>query len=160
MQADDEYSGKEKGGRMDFDRATLRTAIDGVVSGHPDIAAAYLYGSAARGTATPLSDIDIGLLFRNGDGSFRERLATAVEIGSAIARALSGARVDARDLDELPLAIVGAVLTDGALVVSNDEERRVAFERDTRLRYFDFLPIHLGEVREANATLRRRFLRG
>lgn len=73
---------------------------------------------------------------------------------------VSGARVDARDLDELPLAIVGAVLTEGVLVVSNDEDRRVVFERDTRLRYFDFLPIHIGEVREANAALRRRFLRG
>lgn len=145
---------------MAFDRATLHAAIEGAVSGHPEIAAAYLYGSAARGTATTLSDVDLGLLFRDAEGSFRERLATAVGIGSAIARELPGARVDARDLDELPLAIVGAVLTDGALVVSNDEERRVAFERDTRLRYFDFLPMHLGEVREANATLRRRFLRG
>lgn len=159
MRSDDD-SGEQKDGGMDFDRATLHAAIDGAVSGHPEIAAAYLYGSAARGTATPLSDIDLGLLFRDAEGSFRERLATAVEIGSAIARELSGARVDARDLDELPLAIVGAVLTDGELVVSNDEERRVAFERDTRLRYFDFLPIHMGEVEEANATLRRRFLRG
>jgi predicted nucleotidyltransferase len=145
---------------MDIDRATLHAAIEGAVSGHPEIAAAYLYGSAVRGTATPLSDVDLGLLFREPEGSFRDRLATAVGIGSAIARDLSGVRVDARDLDELPLAIVGAVLTDGELVVSNDEERRVAFERDTRLRYFDFLPIHLGEVKEANASLRRRFLRG
>jgi predicted nucleotidyltransferase len=145
---------------MDIDRATLHAAIEGAVSGHPEIAAAYLYGSAVRGTATPLSDVDLGLLFREPEGSFRDRLATAVGIGSAIARDLSGVRVDARDLDELPLAIIGAVLTDGELVVSNDEERRVAFERDTRLRYFDFLPIHLGEVKEANASLRRRFLRG
>lgn len=160
MRSDDDHSGETKERRVAFDRATLLAAIEGAVSDHPEIAAAYLYGSAARGTATPLSDIDLGLLFRDSDGSFRERLATAVEIGSAIARELSGARVDARDLDELPLAIVGAVLTDGELVVSNDEERRVAFERDTRLRYFDFLPIHMGEVKEANATLRRRFRRG
>ncbi|MFW6084702.1 MAG: nucleotidyltransferase domain-containing protein, partial [Gemmatimonadota bacterium] len=56
---------------MDIDRATLHAAIEGAVSGHPEIAAAYLYGSAARGTATPLSDVDVGLLFRGSDGLFR-----------------------------------------------------------------------------------------
>lgn len=157
---DCDHTGEEMDRRVDIDPAALHAAIERAVSGHPEIAAAYLYGSAARGTATPLSDVDLGLLFREAEGPFRERLATATSIGSAVARELSGARVDARDLNELPLAIVGAVLTEGELVVSNDEERRVAFERDTRLRYFDFLPIHLGEVREANATLRRRFLRG
>lgn len=160
MRSDDVPTGEEANGRMDFDRETLRAAIERVVSGHPEIAAAYLYGSAARGTATPLSDADIGLLFREAEGSFGERLATVTGIGSAMARDVPGIRVDARDLDELPLAVVGSVLTEGELVVSNDEERRVAFERDTRLRYFDFLPIHLGEVREANAALRRRFLGG
>lgn len=157
---DEKHSGEEKDANLDFDRTALRAAIEDAVSGHPEIAAAYLYGSAARGTATPLSDIDVGLLFREPEGPFRERLATATGIGSAIARELPGVRVDARDLDELPLSIVGAVLTEGELLVSNDEERRVAFERDTRLRYFDFLPVHLGEVREANAALRQRFRDG
>lgn len=136
----------------------LRTAVAGAVSAHPGIAAAYLYGSAVRGEATPLSDIDVGLLFREGAGSFRDRLATATRVASAVARTRPGARVDARDLEELPLAVLGAVLAEAVLVASDDEPRRVAFERETRRRYFDFLPVHRAEVAEANAALRRRFL--
>ena len=97
MRDDDDHSGPENDGHMPFDRATLHAAILDAVSGRPEIAAAYLYGSVARGTATPLSDIDIGLLFRESEGPFRERLSTAVGIGSAIARDLAGVRVDARE---------------------------------------------------------------
>lgn len=142
------------------DPSSLRAAVEAAVSGHPEIAAVYLYGSAARERATPLSDVDLGLLFTEPAGSFRDRLATAARIGSAIARAHPDVDVDARDLEELPLAVVGAVLTEGVLVVSNDERRRVDFERETRLRYFDFLPVHRAEVAEANAALRERFRDG
>lgn len=160
MRSDDDQSAGGQGARAHPRRAALHAAIERAVSGHPEIAAAYLYGSAAAGTATPLSDVDLGLLFHEPEGPFRERLATVVAVGSSVARELGGIRVDARDMDELPLAIAGAVLTEGELAVSNDDHRRVAFERDTRMRYFDFLPVHLQEVREANATLRRRFRGG
>lgn len=46
------------------------------------------------------------------------------------------------------------------LVASNDERRRVDFERDMRLRYLDFPPVHQAEVAEANAALRRKLRDG
>lgn len=141
---------------------SLRAAVEEAVSeGSASSAAAlYLYGSAARGRRTPLSDLDLAVLFREG-ASEEVRWRELPQIGSAVARALAdrgddGREVDAHDLDALPLAVQGRVLTEGTLLLSRDEVRRVRFEERTRRRYFDFLPFQKLDTEEGLTGLRER----
>ena len=46
-----------------LDRTGVQQAIVEILADQPSVIAAYLFGSVARGTAGPLSDIDVGLLF-------------------------------------------------------------------------------------------------
>ena len=121
-----------------------------------EVAAAYLYGSVARGEATTLSDVDIALLFSEHVGESLRR-QVIVEIASALAHAEVGKRLDVRDIEELPLVVQGRILTEGRLVRSSDDVRRVRFETAVRMLYFDFLPFHARDVEEGLRSLRRRF---
>lgn len=142
-------------------------AISKSLASRPEVGAAYLYGSAARGEATSLSDIDIGLLFSEEASEPERRDAVAAGLGRDVARLLSAGRegdnrppaavVDVRDLEALPLAVQGRVLTEGMLVASRDEVRRVRFETLTRCRYFDFLPFQSRDVTEGLRALRERY---
>jgi predicted nucleotidyltransferase len=120
------------------------------------VAAAYLYGSVARGETTSLSDVDIAVLFSE-DLSESVRRDLMVDISSDLVRAGIGERLDLRDIEELPLVVQGRILTEGRLAHSNDDVRRVRFETSIRMRYFDFLPFHRRDVEEGLRSLRRRF---
>jgi hypothetical protein len=51
-------------------------------------------------------------------------------------------------------------VTDGILLFAKNEQVRIAYEIDTRLRYFDYLPIHLGLQKAFFDDLRERGLYG
>ncbi len=116
----------------------------------------YVYGSAARGDATPLSDIDVAVLFIENVTERRRREILA-EVAGQVARQRAGSELDVRDLEDLPLTIQGRVLAEGTLAHSNDEVRRVRIETYIRMRYFDFLPFHRRDVKEGLDSLRRKF---
>lgn len=50
---------------------------------NPDILAAYLFGSAARQTIGPLSDLDVAILL-NFDTSYSKTLSLICDVGSDI----------------------------------------------------------------------------
>lgn len=141
---------------------TIRDAVEAFLASVDDdlVAAIYLYGSAARGRVTGLSDLDVAVLYCEGVGQDR-RWQELPRLGSAIARSLAvegtGAPdVDVHDLASIPIAVQGRVLTEGVLVLSTDEVRRVRFEERTRRRYFDFLPFQERDTEEGLAGLRER----
>lgn len=43
--------------------AALQRAIIGVLERHPDVVGAYVFGSQARGDTTPVSDVDLAVVF-------------------------------------------------------------------------------------------------
>lgn len=144
----------------------LRGAVERAASEDslPGLAAVYLYGSGARRERTLLSDVDLAVLFAE-DASEEMRWEELPAFGSAVARALLEVRgervdVDVHDLEALPLAVQGRVLTEGTLVCSRNEERRVRFEERTRRRYFDFLPFERTDTAEGLRALKERFGRG
>lgn len=125
----------------------VRAALAGVAEGIPELAVAYLYGSAVAGDVGPDSDLDIALvLFPDADpgplfaetvsGRLAERLGFAGE-------------VDAHVVGHLPLPVRGRVVTEGVPVFERDAARRVEFETSTRRLYFDFLPFLERDAREA-----------
>jgi uncharacterized protein len=102
------------------------------------VAAAYVFGSTARGHAGATSDIDVGVLYAapllNGLAGL------PVELEEALSRAVGG-RVDLVVLDSAPVDLIHRVLRDGRLVHEADRSRRIAFEVRSRAMYFDLLPV-------------------
>lgn len=122
----------------------LRTAL----GRDPDrVAAAYIYGSEARGEAGPESDVDVAVLYFDPPAptldSARFRLEAELE------REV-GRPVQVVVLNEASPDLVHRVLRDGQLLVDRDPSRRIAFEVRVRNEYFDLLP-HLQRYRRLEA---------
>jgi predicted nucleotidyltransferase len=109
------------------------------------VAAAYLFGSFARGTSGPASDVDLGILFESDPP--RSLDAYPFELQEALARQM-GRRVDLVVLNLAPSDLVHRVLRDGVLILERNHSRRVAFEVRKRNEFFDLLP-YLRRYREA-----------
>lgn len=109
-----------------------------VLAGHGDaIAAAYLFGSVARGTATATSDADVGVLFSADPPATLAGLHLDLE--AELERAV-GVPVQLVVLNRAPADLVHRVLREGILVLDRDPSRRIRFEVRARNAYFDFKP--------------------
>ena len=105
------------------------------------IAAAWLFGSVARGTARPDSDVDVGVLFREDP----PRSLTGYRFDlEADLEAVAGLPVQLVVLNRAPVDLAIRVLRDGKLLVNQAPSRRVEFEVRTRNEYWDVEPyLHL-----------------
>jgi len=108
-----------------------------LLAGHGDVIAAYLFGSVARGTARPTSDVDVGVLLaadppRTVDG-------LGLELEGTLERGI-GRRTQVVVLNRAPCDLVHRVLRDGILVLDRNPSARIRFEVDARNRYFDLQP--------------------
>jgi predicted nucleotidyltransferase len=119
--------------------AQLERCLPALLAQYP-VDAAYVYGSVARGTATPLSDVDIALLLTDPISSY-ERLKLELTIQGDIATTCGLSSVDVRAINDAPLMVQGRVVQQGRLLYERDRARRVRFEVMTRKRYFDFAPV-------------------
>lgn len=109
------------------------------------MAALYLFGSQARGTAGRTSDVDLGVLF---DVAPQQTIdAYPVDLIDALT-SVFGPHVDVVVLDHASPDLVHRVLRDGRLLVNRNPSRRVAFEVQKRNEYFDIQPF-LRRYREA-----------
>lgn len=137
--------------RFDRDaRGRLAAALD-----RDDLAAAYLFGSQARGRAAGLSDVDVAVLL---DVSIdpEERLSLQLELIAAAARALRSSRLDLVILDDAPVLLRHRVLRDGERLLERDRARLVRFETETILEYLDTKPLRA----ELAQAVQRRLTEG
>jgi len=107
-------------------------------SADPEIVAVYLYGSQARGTARPGSDVDLGLLLRVPPAATLKGVARDLEA------ALEGnlkRPVQAVVLNRAPADLVHRVLRDGIVVLDRDRAARIRFEVKSRSEYLDLAPV-------------------
>jgi predicted nucleotidyltransferase len=114
------------------------------------IAAAYLFGSVARGTATATSDIDVAVLFTAEPSGTLAGLHLDLE--AEIERAV-GTPVQLVVLNRAPVDLVHRVLRDGVLVLDRDPSRRIRFEVRARNAYFDLKP-HVDRYRRVSPAAR------
>lgn len=106
------------------------------------VALAYLYGSAAIGLTTPLSDIDVALVISpDADLDAYRRVLLELDIQGDIEHRCGIANVDVRSIDRAPLRVQGKVLTQGTLLYARSDAFRIDYETRTRKLYFDFRPV-------------------
>jgi predicted nucleotidyltransferase len=122
----------------DLDERLARLARDW--SQDPDLAAAYLFGSHARGQPHRASDVDIAVVLR-ADLSASARWRKRLELIDSAASILSRDDVDLVILEEVPSALGHRVLRDGRLVVDRDPHRRVQVVQNVLTRYLDEAPL-------------------
>jgi len=115
----------------------LNTEISNLLQEEPEVLAAYLFGSVSEARESPLSDVDIAILFR-------PRLTQAQmwhledALGVAVSRRLPGYNVDLVALNLAPLHFRFEVISKGQVLYSADDSQRADFESYTMRRYWDF----------------------
>lgn len=117
----------------------LRQAALAVFSERGNVLLAYLYGSVARDQALPLSDIDVGLVLRE-ELPFWETLDLEGDVERALAQATGFSNIEVHVVNRAPLLLLGAMVTEGALIYARDNKTRIGYEVTTRNLYFDYLP--------------------
>lgn len=129
--------------------AQLRAAL----AARPTIISAWLFGSRARGSARPDSDVDLAvLLVRDPSGDLpRSAIALAGELEHELGTAL-----DLVVVNRAPIDLVHRVMRDGVLLLDRAPGTRIAFEVAARNRWFDLQPVLAAYRRPISANHGRR----
>jgi uncharacterized protein len=135
----------------------VEQAIGEQVGKRPEIAAAWIFGSVARGDAAPGSDLDVAVLLKADRASDDRWL---YELAASLERHSPSGRVDILVLGAQGPVLRHRVLREGKLVYDADPDARIAFEAATISEYLDWKPTHEIAMRVAFAGLRDRFARG
>lgn len=124
------------------------TAVKTYLGGREDIAFAYLFGSRAAGTATPLSDVDIAVFLTQGPYAEKR-----LKILGDLIDILRDDRVDLVILNQSPLPLKCRIVRTRVVLADSLPFVRHLFESRTIRSCMDFSKI---EIR----ILERRYLRG
>jgi len=108
-----------------------------VLSDDPRVAYALVFGSRARGSAGPESDVDIAIALTKGT-----RLS-ALELGKLVAQLeeVAAKPIDLVLLDEAPPGLAFRVFRDGRPLFVRDESALIERKVRAVLEYLDFQPI-------------------
>ena len=110
--------------------------IKGILTKDEDITFAYLYGSFAWGITHKASDIDIAVYLKEGNMKFYLKKDNELLSNTA----LVSSKIDLRILNVMPLVLKFKVVSEGKLLFSKDEQKRVDFETEVYNRYFELKP--------------------
>jgi len=118
--------------------ADIADVVREAVAGRADLAAIYLFGSVAEGTAHALSDVDVAVLFRDGLPD-EAMFARTIEIGTLLEGALRR-QVDVVALNRASSVLCFQVLRHGQLLDEPDPAARGIFVMRALGRYYDMKP--------------------
>ncbi|UCC86996.1 MAG: nucleotidyltransferase domain-containing protein [Anaerolineales bacterium] len=104
-----------------------------------DVAAAYLFGSVARGQAGHLSDVDIGVLL-DPELGLEESVERQLELMVALDD-FADREVQVTLLNNAPPMLAYQVVRDGLLLYERNRLERIAFEVHSMKVYFDTKPL-------------------
>ncbi len=111
----------------------LRT-LDQAFERCPSVVFAYLFGGAAAGRLTPLSDVDVAVYLDPAADPIEGRL----EAIDAVTRHLATDEVDLVVLNTAPTALVGRVLTTRRVILDREPFLRHRFESLALRQFWDF----------------------
>lgn len=134
--------------------ARLRAVLEAA----PAVAAAWVFGSVARGTEREDSELDVGVLLRDRRANALTHRRELMDLAARLEQA-AGRRVDLVVLGLHDPIIAHRVLSEGRLVADADPERRIDFTSDAIARYLDWAPCYEAAAArslEANREWARR----
>ena len=102
------------------------------------VVAVYLFGSFARGSEGPESDVDVAVLYSDAPARTFDGLPLSLEEG--LERRL-GRAVEVVVLNHASADLIHRVLRDGKLLIDLAPSSRIQFEVRARNEYFDLQPI-------------------
>jgi predicted nucleotidyltransferase len=123
-----------------MDATAIESKLRGLLTARAEadrIAAAYLFGSVARGTQRPDSDVDVGVLYSQDPP--KTLLGMGFGLEADLESAL-GLPVQLVVLNYAPVDLIVRVLRDGKLLVDRDRSRRIQFEVRSRNEFWDLEP--------------------
>ncbi len=127
-------------GRLPTDIRDRLPRLADVFRDDPRVIAIYLFGSYARSTEGPLSDVDIAILLEpDTDRAIHEALA--IDYTNAVLSALRTDEVDVVVLNAAPLPLRHRVIRDGVLLLDRAPATRRMFEVQALSSYLDFKPV-------------------
>ena len=106
---------------------------------HEEVLEAYLFGSVARGTERPHSDVDVAVFVderRRPEAPYGYPARLTAELMAALGRN----RVDVVVLNQAPPLLYHRVLRDGIRLFARDLRATTAREGRALSRYCDFVP--------------------
>jgi predicted nucleotidyltransferase len=131
------------------DRNQLIEKARKVMEGRPGVVFAYLFGSLARKTSSPLSDVDIAVYFNDTSDLSNDKM----DLIGYLMSELGTDEIDVIVLNRAPLPLTARVLEKNEILLDRDPFRRQAFESLVLREYFDFSLIE-------KSILERRFSLG
>jgi uncharacterized protein len=137
-----------------MEAAALIERMRPTFAAQPSVAAAWLFGSAARGSMRIDSDVDVGVVFVAGMSS-TEREQVLLDLASRLEAATAPHPVEVVALEDQGWVFIHRALSDGKRIVVHDDERRSEFEATAHVRYLDWKPTWDLAANEQQAGLRR-----
>lgn len=134
---------------------SIDAALREVLERFPEVAAAWLFGSEARGQARETSDVDIALLLQERGKKPADVHLLLGRLAASLESARPGRRIDLSLIECLGPVLQHTILKEGRLVLDANRERRVDFESDCHVRYFDFYPTYALAKRHALSGFRQ-----
>ena len=140
-----------------IDVSAHMTALVNLLGEERGLTAAYLYGSYGTPYQTPLSDVDIGLLFKDGaEPSTHQH----VQLIARICEALHEDDISVTVLNTAPLAFQHRVLAEGRPFLICDEIAHADFVERTISLYGDFAVDEKRFFEEYDRALVEEYCRG
>lgn len=131
---------KEPGSNGCYPHATSQnefiSTLRKILQPRSEVLFAYIFGSSVKGVFTQESDIDIAVYLRDG-------IDPAEFVFSLMPEIVQSTRCDKIDLvvlNRAPLSLKYIVQKDGRLVFERNADKRIDFETQTRMFFWDFLP--------------------
>jgi len=121
-----------------LNQAQIKEDIKKVLEADKDVLFAYLFGSQAAELAHFLSDIDVACYLK--PGNMKYYLRKDKQLLGDLAIGLHTSKIDLVILNVAPLVLKFRIISEGTVILSQDEQERVDFETAVLYRYFDLKP--------------------
>lgn len=103
-----------------------------------EVGAVYLFGSQVKGKVKESSDIDLGILFAKNRK--KSLLSFPETIFSSDLSEILGKKAEVIDIGNTRIDFAHRVITEGKLLLANNDKERISFEEKILRLYFDLKP--------------------